>query len=405
MRAFPPLHDGHDVQLLEGSREYFPALIDAIDRAREEVRLETYILDFTGGSQAVVEALIHAARRGVRVMMLVDGIGTGELPADWAHRLMDAGVLWHVYAPLGPFGLLIPNRWRRLHRKLVVVDGQVAFCGGINLLDDYHDPNHGLLTEPRLDYAVRVRGPLVAVALDTMTRAWLRLDAVHQLRHRHLTGALQSFRASRLPVAAARAVPPATPSVRGVRAALVLRDNLRNRSRIEVGYRKAIGAARREVIIANAYFLPGRKLRKALVLAAARGVKVQLLLQGRYEYFMQYYAARPVYSALLAAGVEIYEYAPSFLHAKVAVVDGRLATVGSSNLDPLSLLLAQEANVVVDDAAFSGHLRERLVRAMEHEGRRIDATAFEQRSLGQRIRERIALGLMRLALFLSGNRY
>jgi cardiolipin synthase len=110
--------------------------------------------------------------------------------------------------------------------------------------------------------------------------------------------------------------------------------------------------------------VPGARLRRALTSAAKRGVQVNLLLQGRYEYFMQYYAARPVFGALLAAGVQIHEYAPSFLHAKVAVIDGHWATVGSSNLDPLSLLLAREANVVVDDARFAARLRNRLVEAM-----------------------------------------
>lgn len=139
--------------------------------------------------------------------------------------------------------------------------------------------------------------------------------------------------------------------------------------------------------------------------AARRGVRVRLLLQGRYEYFMQYYAVRSVYGELLRAGVEIHEYVPSFLHAKVAVIDGRWATVGSSNLDPLSLLLAREANVLVDDAAFAGALRSRLLQAIAHEGRQVEPQALAQRSLGERVHERIALGLMRMALFLTGMRY
>ena len=194
-----------------------------------------------------------------------------------------------------------------------------------------------------------------------------------------------------------------------MRAALVLRDNVRNRSRIEKAYRKAIGTARHEVIIANAYFMPGGKLRRALVMAARRGVRVRLLLQGRYEYFMQYHAARPVYGALLEAGVEIHEYAPSFLHAKVAVIDALgdkpWATVGSSNLDPLSLLLAREANVVVEDAAFATDLRQRLVHAMQHAGRRMDPARYAGRPLRQRVLDRVAFGLMRLALWVTGNRY
>ena len=146
-------------------------------------------------------------------------------------------------------------------------------------------------------------------------------------------------------------------------------------------------------------------MRKALVSAANRGVKVRLLLQGRYEYFMQYYAARPIYGALLRAGVEIYEYSPSFLHAKVAVIDGRWATVGSSNLDPLSLLLAREANVVVEDRDFAAQLRGCLLHAMRDEEQAMNADEFRQRPLRQRFMEGVALALMRLALAIQGKNY
>jgi cardiolipin synthase len=191
----------------------------------------------------------------------------------------------------------------------------------------------------------------------------------------------------------------------GALAALVLRDNVRNRTRIERTYRKAIGDAHQEVFIANAYFLPGGKLRRALIHAARRGVRVRLLLQGRYEYFMQYHATRPVYGALLAAGVEIYEYQAGFLHAKVAVVDGNWATVGSSNLDPLSLLLAREANVVVHDGAFAATLRKQLDEAIASHGVRLERQTYANRPLRQQFLDQLAYGLIRLVLFLTGRRY
>ena len=184
----------------------------------------------------------------------------------------------------------------------------------------------------------------------------------------------------------------------------MLRDNLLHRASIEKSYLRAIGRARHEIIIANAYFAPGRRMRHALVRAARRGVKVCLLLQGRYEYFMQYYAARPVLGVLLRAGVQIHEYSPSFLHAKVAVIDGMWATVGSSNLDPLSLLLAREANVMVEDAGFAGRLRERLAYAMQHEGTQMDPVAYANRSRWQRAKEWLAFALMRLALAFQGKK-
>ena len=403
-QGVPPLRPGHRLDVLEGSREMFPALLDAIDGARTEVRLETYIFDFTGSGAEVACALERAARRGVAVMVVVDGFGTEALAPDWKERFAQAGVQWRVFASPGRVGVLWPANWSRLHRKLCLVDSELAFCGGINILDDFHDPTHGRLEHPRFDFAVRVTGPLVQQVRDAMLRLWQRLEAAQRLRHVQLADALGSLRAA-LPGRRSATGPADGDPHRLAKAALVLRDNLRNRTRIERAYRRAIGHARSEVIIANAYFVPGRRMRNALVRAARRGVTVQILLQGRYEYFMQYYAARPIYGTLLAAGVEIYEYAPSFLHAKVAVIDGEWATVGSSNLDPLSLLLAREANVMVHDQEFSQDLRGRLVHAMAHAGKRMDAEAFARRPLRQRIGEWVAYGAMRVALALQGKKY
>ena len=398
-RATQRLQAGHTLQLLEGTREFFPALIAAMDAAQHEIHFETYIFDFTGSGAAVAQALERAAARGVRTCVAVDGLGTGRAPDDWAHRLARAGVHWRVYSPVNSLVLLLPTRWRRLHRKLCVVDGQVAFCGGINVLDDFHDPSAGRLEAPRLDFAVRITGPLVADVHRTVITLWRRLQAVHDLRRSRLHQAMQDL--ADVPPSP----PPAVNASAGVHAVLLLRDNLANRKRIERAYLKAIGSARQEIVIANAYFIPGRKLRNALVRAAQRGVRVQLLLQGRYEYFMQYHASRPVYGMLLDAGVEIHEYAPSFLHAKVAVIDGHWATVGSSNLDPLSLLLAREANVVIEDAAFAQQLVQRLQHAMHSEGESMEMGRYGQRPWLQRCKERLAMGVMRLGLLITGNRY
>lgn len=399
------------MQLLQGAQELFPALVRAMDAARTSVLLETYIFDTTGAGADIARALARAAARGVRTQLVVDGVGTGRLPAHWFAHLRSAGVQVRVYAPLGPLGLLLPGQWRRLHRKLCVVDGTVLFCGGINILDDFHDPNFGALPAPRFDFAVRTEGALVAQAQATMEQLWWRLQAVHDARHYHLPQAVQALREAGVGLHMGMGQRTRAHSAHGLgmRAALLLRDNLRHRSRIERAYRRAIAMAREDIIIANAYFLPGGKLRRALVLAAQRGVRVRLLLQGRYEYFMPHHAVRPVYHTLLQAGVEIYEYAPSFLHAKVAVIDAQgrrpWATVGSSNLDPLSLLLAREANVVVRDRAFASELHARLCQAMAGAGQRVQAVQLAQRPWHQRLLDRVAYALMRSALWLTGNRY
>jgi len=152
----------HDLGLLIGGVDLFAALIEAVDAAHHEVHLETYIFRFEGAGADVAHALMRAAQRGVQVRVVVDGVGTGELPAAWAARWAQAGVQVRVFAPAVGLGFWLPSRWRRLHRKLCLVDDTVAFCGGINILDDYFDPHvQGLLKAPRLDYAVSLRGPLV----------------------------------------------------------------------------------------------------------------------------------------------------------------------------------------------------------------------------------------------------
>ncbi len=410
--------NGHQVQLLQGTVELFPAMVAAMDAAQHDIRMETYIFDFTSTGADVGTALARAALRGVRVRLVVDGAGTPGIPADWRERFDAAGVQWHIFNPMGRFGMLVPSHWRRLHRKLCVVDADtpraMAFCGGINILDDYFDPNHGVLKAPRFDFSVRVTGPLVATVVDAMDRLWQRVQTVRSLRQRELGAAINTWVSSRAVLfGSSPSIQNATYSVAApaiiYRAGLLLRDNFRNRKRIERAYLKAIGDAHHEIIIANAYFLPGGKLRHALLNAAKRGVRVKLLLQGRYEYFMQYHAARPVYSALLAAGVEIHEYASSFLHAKVAVVDASepqaWATVGSSNLDPLSLLLAREANIVVRGSEFAQTLRAKLEHAMAQDGKLIDPADYANRPLAQRARDQIAYALMRVALWSTGNRY
>ena len=386
----------HDIRLLTGAVDLFPALIEAMDAAQHEVRLETYIFDTAGAGADVAHAMVRAALRGVTVCLVVDGVGTRELPQMWRARFDQAGVQFRVYAPLSAGGLWLPSRWRRLHRKLCVVDQSLAFCGGINILDDFLDPHvNGLLPKPRLDYAVSVRGPLVSAVHDTMTQLWSRLEAVRELRSNDVMAALDALRSADQSMHL---------SARGS-VQLVLRDNVLHRTAIERAYRKAIGVAHKDVVLACAYFFPGLRLRRALVMAAQRGVRVRLLLQGHYEYFLPYRASRQLYGQLLAAGVEVYEYHASFLHAKVAVVDGVWATVGSSNLDPLSLLLAREANVVLRDAALAHALQVSVVQAMGTGAVRVDPQAYVQRGRWQRTVDMLASMVLRFGVFLTGKRY
>jgi cardiolipin synthase len=181
-------------------------------------------------------------------------------------------------------------------------------------------------------------------------------------------------------------------------AAFVIRDNLRHRRDIEDAYLDAIAAARDEILIASAYFLPGLRFRRTLAAAARRGVKVTILLQGQVEYVLLHYATQSLYGLLLGAGVRIFEHKRGFLHAKVAVVDNAWATVGSSNIDPFSLLLAREANIVVRDAAFAATLRGSLLRALENDAAEMRAEDLQRRPLLVRALSWFAYALVRLML-------
>ncbi|MBC7917102.1 MAG: cardiolipin synthase ClsB [Rhodoferax sp.] len=405
MRFDVQLQAGHAVQLLQGGQEFFPALIADIESSQSEVRLETYIFLFDPSGERVAAALEGAAQRGVQVYVLIDGVGTEHIPESWAQRWDDAGVHWKIYSPMGFWGLLHPRNWRRLHRKLCVVDAAVAFCGGINVLDDLRDPVWGPQEFPRFDFSVRLTGPVVQDIRHAMGGLWRRLQVNQQLKRLELRGARGTMRASLPRIAPVDADAPAFAKDAGVKVALVQRDNLRNRTRIERAYLRAIAEARSEIILANAYFLPGARLRRALVQAARRGVKVRLLVQGRYEYFMQFHGSRTAFAMLVSSGVEISEYQPAFLHAKVAVMDGLWATVGSSNLDPLSLLLAREANVVIVDPEFAGALRSRLIEAIDSQSHALGGVALARRTWPQRLYDYLAFAVLRGAVFLTGRRY
>jgi len=411
------LRPGHQLELLRGGAAFFSALGAAIDAARAEVLVESYIFEFRGAPADVAAALERAAARGVKVRVVVDGIGTDPIPAEWQRRWQAAGVQWRVFNPARGWRVLLPQRWRRLHRKLSVIDGRVCFCGGINLIDDYLDPNYGKLEQPRFDFAVRATGPLVADAHETMTRLWLRMQVASEARHFDFAGALATVQKAADagtdaddPHMAAKDLsnPAGAAAGPGLLAGLVLRDNVRFRRRIEHYYRYAIAQAKSEILIANAYFVPGVALQRALLRAAHRGVKVTLLLQGRYEYFMQHHTSRAMYGVMLDAGIDIIEYAPSFLHAKVAVFDGTqgaMATVGSSNLDPLSLLLAREANIFVRDDGFADELRNHLLAAVRSGGKRVEKSSYSSRPFLHRSLAWVAYGAMRFALFATRHRY
>lgn len=348
---------GNRLTLLENGEQYYPRAFEVIAGASREVLLETFILFDDKVGRALQQALLSAAARGAEVHMLVDGWGSPDLPETFTRPLVEAGVHVRIFDPVRRLLGARLNMLRRMHRKLLVVDGQVAFVGGINYSHD-HLADFGPLAKQ--DYAVEIEGPLVGqirafckASLESpqpTRRAWLRR---WRERRRHAG-----------PQAAAPAGDERS-DANGATAAFITRDNLEHRTDIERHYRAALRLASTRVIIANAYFFPGYRLLRDLRHAARRGAQVDLIVQGRPDMPWVQRATELLYADLIRAGVRVHEYCERPLHGKVAVIDDRWATIGSSNLDPTSLSLNLEANVVVRDEAFARAVRGRLERLLE----------------------------------------
>ena len=367
---------GNRITLLKNGSEFFPALIGAIDAAIVDIRIEMYIFCDDATGQRVADALIRAARRGVAVRLMIDGVGSRGTPEAFFESMREAGIKLLVFRPDRRAFHFSKARLRRNHRKIALVDGKVGFVGGINLIDDL---NESLSEHPRYDYAVQAEGPVLAQIYPVVHQLWLWVT-------------LQQSRRS-LPGERALQVDPAPAGTQ--QAMLVVRDNFRHRRSIEHMYVYAIRHAKIRVLLVCPYFLPGRRLRRAIIDAAGRGVEVTILLQGRADYRLLQMATRALYGKFLGAGIHIYEYQRSMLHGKVATIDDQWATVGSSNLDPFSLFLNREANLLVMDQPFARQLRESVDEEIRANATICHGKDWQRRSILLRAQSWLAYGFAR----------
>ncbi len=337
--------DGNRVALLENGEAFFPRVFEVIEAARASVYIETFILAADKVGNQLRAALCRAAKRGVQVDVLADGFGSPDVCGEFLEGLTAAGVRVHLFEPRRRLLGFRTNLFRRLHRKITLVDARLAFVGGINFCCDHLRESGPKALQ---DYAVEVEGPVVD-------------DIVRFVQTSRSAAPWWSWR----PRGRTVPLPSRTPQAGEARIKFVTRDNHRHPNDIEREYRVAIRLAREEVIVANAYFFPGYRLLRDLRNAARRGVRVIVVVQGEPDMPIVTIVARWLYHYLVPAGVAIEEYCERPLHAKVAIVDQRWATVGSSNLDPLSLSLNLEANVLIEDAQFQADLRQRLHALIE----------------------------------------
>lgn len=377
-----PWISGNKFELLENGEQFYPRVFDAIAGAQREVLLETFILYEDKVGKALHAALLEAARRGAQVDVTVDAFGSPDLSESFVSSLAAAGVRMHVFNPSSRLFARV-NYFRRMHRKLVVVDGKRAFVGGINYSAD-HLADYG--PEAKQDYAVEAEGPIVAhirsfmlaaIAEGRRGRRWFTWRRSHP---------------------AVEMLPPAG----NADALFVWRDNRDHKNDIERQYRLAIRLARKRVVIANAYFFPGYAFLRDLRKAARRGVEVSLILQGNPDMPIVQTAAAMLYHHLLHGGVQIHEYCERPLHGKVAVVDDEWVTVGSSNLDPLSLSLNLEANLMIMDRDFARTVSGTLERLMRHSCTRVQASDLDESHFWRKLRSFVLFHVLRRYPYWAG---
>jgi cardiolipin synthase len=345
--------DGNRVQLLENGEEFYPRVYERIRQSEREILLETFILYEDKVGKALQRELIDAAKRGVQVVISVDGFGSADLTPSFISEMVEVGVRIQMFDPGSRLLGQRLNVFRRLHRKLIVIDGELAFVGGINFSAD-HLGDFG--PEAKQDYAVEIHGPVVS-DIHRFLRSCLA-EPARPRRWWHRWGP--------------RPVYPASGNQRGSsRMLFVTRDNIEHRNDIEAQYLDALRSAQSRIVIANAYFFPGYRILREIRNAARRGVQVRLILQGQPDMPIAKLGARMLYNYLLRDGVQIYEYCRRPLHGKVALVDREWSTVGSSNLDPLSLSLNLEANVIIRCPSFNRELCDRLGELIDNHCKQI----------------------------------
>jgi cardiolipin synthase len=358
---------GNRLRLLENGEEFFPRVFEAIRSARTEVVLETFLWFEDDVGRQLQQALVEVAARGVKVRVTVDGYGSPGFSPGFLKQLTDAGVRIHSFDPRPTFFRIRINILRRLHRKIVVIDRELAFVGGINFSED-HLRSFG--ARSKQDYAVEVAGPVVrdihafcAFGNDVHAGSWRR-------RWRYWL----------------RRFPPEMKNPdEGAQVLFAIRDNDEHPTDIETMYRVGIRNARQSIVIVNAYFFPGRRFVRDLRSAAERGVDVLLVMQGKPDRPLSVGAASILYNDLLSMGIRIVRYTERPLHGKVAVIDRRWSTVGSSNLDPLSLGLNLEANLFILDREFNAALRTSIDSLVSRSCEEVSAAGMPRKSLARRL--------------------
>jgi cardiolipin synthase A/B len=374
------LYRGNATRLLVDGPATFAAMKAAIGRARERILFESYIFEDSRIAAEMAALLTRKAQQGVAVALLVDAVGSIGATPQVFEQLAEGGVAVCKFNPLNP--LERPGYWginHRNHRKVLVVDQEVAFTGGINISSTYSSGSSGagrsraprprddatVLEDGWRDTHIELRGPVVPAFAKGFQRVWQQQGCKGSL------GRVTS-------------PPPAAAGERVVK--LIESDPRDEANRLYTALLAAIDAAQRSVHLTMAYFAPGQEMVDALANAARRGVDVALVLPGKSDFSLILHAGRSYYTQMLEAGVRLHEMDDAMMHAKTAVIDGVLSTVGSSNMDWRSFVMNNEVNVIVLGAEFGAQLEALFRRDLER-SRTIEAAAWSRRGLVQRTLE------------------
>ncbi len=352
------LYTAHNtVQLIRGGRQYFRSLEELIARANHTFHLQTYIYDEDETGKQVAEALKKAAQRGVKVYLLLDGYASQGLSKEFIHDLKASGVLFRWFEPI------LKSRHfyfgRRLHHKVAVADGCYSLVGGVNISNKYND----MPDQPAwLDWAVLSHGEVSAQLHRICVRVWNRSDWNPQKK----------------------LIKDVLPEHELLKDKCLVRvrvnDWVRGRNQISRTYLEMLRNADRSITIMSSYFLPGRTIKRNMMAAVKRGVKVKLIIAGYSDVVIAKQAERWMYAWLFRHGIEVYEYKKNVLHGKISTYDGKFVTVGSYNLNNISAFASVELNLDIMNEAFAGKAKESFQYIIDNDCEKVVKDEFSHKN-------------------------
>ena len=341
------------VQLIRGGAPYFDALVQIAQNAQHSLHFQTYIFDEDETGQRVANALCNAATRGVQVYLLVDGYASQNLSASFRQQLQNAGVNFRFFEPV--FFTYKYYLGRRMHHKVLVADGQTGLVGGVNVSNRYNDMPG---VPAWMDWALKVHGEAAAALHKICTRMWQR----------------NVFKKTEcLP----RVLPPFTLPDNICKVRVSRNDWVFRRTDISASDREMFTRARSHATVMSSYFWPPSRLLRRIEVAARRGVAVRIVLAGHADVPLAKYAERYLYRRLFRAGIEVYEYQPGVLHAKIAFRDDEWATIGSYNVNNISAFASIELNLDVEDVSTATELRTAVEQIIAHDCRKVIPSAYQ----------------------------